>query len=68
MNFIEGLSKSEGKDIILVVVDRFIKYRHFIALSHSFTTQDVAKVFIDHLYRFQGLPVNGKDIVFTSLF
>jgi hypothetical protein len=56
MNFIEGLPKLEGKDIILVVVDRFIKYWHLVVLSHLFTAQDVVKMFMDHLFRFHRLP------------
>jgi len=71
MDFIEGLPKSEGKDTIMVIVDRFTKYGHVITLAHPFTAQDVAKFFLDHIYRFHGLPatiLTNKDKVFTSLF
>lgn len=32
MDFIEGLLKSQGYDVIMVVVDRFIKFAHFILI------------------------------------
>ena len=68
MDFIEGLPKSEGKDCVLVVVDRMTKYAHFLGLSHPFTAQEVARVFLDHVGKLHGLPqVIVSDKVFTSI-
>lgn len=66
MNFIEGLPKSKGKDVILVVVDRLSKYFHFIALQHPYTAQIVAHSFLDIVFRLHGMPftiVSDKDLV-----
>lgn len=41
MDFIEGLPKSEGYTVILVIVDRFTKYAHFV--KHPYTAKSVAK-------------------------
>ncbi|KAL2230104.1 UNVERIFIED_CONTAM: Transposon Ty3-G Gag-Pol polyprotein [Sesamum indicum] len=71
MDFIEGLPSSEGKDSILVVVDRLTKYSHFIALKHPYTATVIAKVFFDSIYKLHGLPVSiisDRDKVFTSRF
>ena len=50
MDFIEALPKSQGKDKILVEVDRLSKYAHFIPLSHPFTDAQVAQSFLDTVY------------------
>jgi hypothetical protein len=71
MDFIEGFPRSEGKDTIMVIVDRFTKYGHFITLAHPFTAQEVAKFFLDHIYKLHGLPatvLTDRDKIFTSLF
>ncbi|KAL2232627.1 UNVERIFIED_CONTAM: Transposon Ty3-G Gag-Pol polyprotein [Sesamum indicum] len=71
MDFIEGLPNSEGKDSILVVVDRLTKYSHFIALKHPYNATTVVKLFFDHIYKLHGLPVSivtDRDRIFTSRF
>ena len=70
MDFIEGLPKLEGKDIILVVVDRLTKFAHFIGLTHPYIAQEVARIFLDQVVKLHGIPesiVLGCDKIFTSL-
>ena len=42
MDFMEGLARSNHANSILVVVDSFTKYDHFLPLSHPFTAMGVA--------------------------
>lgn len=58
MDFIDGLPRSGGKDVIWVIVDRLSKYVHFIALIHPMTAVGLAKVFIDQFYCLYGAPVD----------
>lgn len=67
----EGLPSSGAANCVLVVVDYFTKYAHFLALYHPFSAAKVAKVFLDHVYRLHGMPyaiVSDRDRIFTSLF
>jgi transposase InsO family protein len=69
LDFVEGLPKSEGYDVILVVIDKFTKYAYFLALAHPFTALQVAKLYFNQVYRLHGLPqaiISDRDKIFTS--
>ena len=60
MDFITGLPVSEGNTAILVVVDRFSKAAHFIALPKLPSAPETARLVINHVFRLHGLP---QDVV-----
>jgi transposase InsO family protein len=69
MDFVEGLPLSAGKNCVMVVVDKFSKYSHFVPLKHPFSAASVAQVFMQQIYRLHGLPVviiSDRDRIFTS--
>jgi hypothetical protein len=69
MDFIEGLPKSNKYDTIMVVIDKYTKYAHFIALAHPFSALTVAQAYLDSVYKLHGLPqgiVSDRDKIFTS--
>lgn len=69
LDFIEGLPKSKNFDTILVVVDKFTKYGHFIPLTHPFTALSVAQTFMHNIYKLHGMPkviISDRDRIFTS--
>ena len=71
MDFITGLPKSEGKNVIMVVVDRLTKYAHFFALSHPLSASIVAATFINTIQKLHGSPkiiVSDRDPIFTRKF
>ena len=68
IDFIVGLPKSEGKNIIMVVVDRITKYAHFCDLSHPFSASIVALAFMNTVQKIHGNPniiVSDRNPIFT---
>jgi len=71
MDFIEGLPKSNGYSVIMVVVDRLTKFAHFVAVKHPYTTSTIAQLFMDNIVKLHGLPnsiVSDRDTIFVSAF
>jgi hypothetical protein len=71
MDFIEGLPLSRTTSCILVIVDKFTKFAHFLPLKHPYSAASVARVFLDNVYKLHGLSVSivsDRDKVFTSQF
>jgi hypothetical protein len=69
LDFIEALPKSNGKEVILVVVDRLTKYSHFIALAHPYSVEQIVTIFMDNIVKLHGPPqeiVSDRDRIFTS--
>jgi hypothetical protein len=69
LDFVEGFPKSRGYDVIMVVIVKLTKYGHFLPLKHPFTATQVAKVFLDGIYKLHGLLqgiISDRDEVFTG--
>ena len=71
MDFIIGLTKPKGHNVIMVVVYCLTKYAHFIALSYPFKESIVAKNFLENIQKIHGTTkviVIDRDPIFTSHF
>jgi hypothetical protein len=56
MDFITHLPESHGYDAVLVVVDRLTKFRYYIPYKGTCDTEEAARLFRDHIWRYHGLP------------
>jgi hypothetical protein len=69
LDFIERLPQSDKYNAILVVVDKFTKYGHFLAIKHPFIALQIAQLYMNQVYKLHGLPktiILDRDRVFTS--
>ena len=54
-----------------MIVDKLSKYARLVPTTTTVTAPGVAKLFVDHIYRFFGMPtriISDRDTKFTSLF
>lgn len=71
MDFIEGLPRAHKYNVIMMVIDRFTKFDHFLPLSQPYTAASMAKLFMDNIFMLHGLPksiVMNRDPIFMSSF
>jgi hypothetical protein len=71
MDFMTSMPKSEGKSVIMVVVDSRTMYAHFSALSHPFNASTLATAFMKIVQKLHGTPkiiVSDRDPIFTRNF
>jgi hypothetical protein len=70
-DFVEGFPKSGRFDGVFIIMDKFSRYAHFIAISHPYMAAMIAWLFLDHVFKLHSMPlsiVSNRDRVFTSTF
>ena len=71
MDFTIDLPKLEGKNIIMLVVDKLTKYAHICSLSQSFSASKIVEAFMGIVYKLHGkmkIIVSDRDTIFTRKF
>ena len=73
MNMITGLPLSKHSDsvydVILMIVDRYIKMTQYISISKTLTAMQLADIFFEKIVcRYKTLKeiVSDRDLIFTS--
>ena len=71
IDIIGPVPESEGKDAILVIVDRFSKMIHLFPISVNITSLGIAKIFRDEIFKLHGIPkkvISDRGPQFVSAF
>jgi len=75
MNFIIKLPKStnlatrDRYDLIMVMIDKLIKYSHIIACKEKFIVEQLEYIVLDRFIRYHNIPkglTSDRDKLFTS--
>ncbi|GKB36861.1 putative reverse transcriptase domain-containing protein [Tanacetum coccineum] len=74
MDFITKLPRSKNRyDTIWVIVDRLTKSAHFLAIREDYSTERLAKIYIDEIVTLHGVPVSiisdrdGRELTIQTL-
>ena len=72
MDFIVALPQTKhGYNAILTFVDKFTKMAHFVPTTNECDAPETARLFVDHVFRYHGLPrefISDRGSQFTSRF
>ena len=72
MDFVSGLPRtSSGYDAIWVIVDRLTKTAHFLPIMKTYSTDRLARLYVNRIICLHGVPVSivsDRRATFTSVF
>ena len=72
MDFIVALPQTKhGYNATLTFVDKFTKMAHFVPTTNECDAPETARLFVDHVFRYHGLPrefISDRGSQFTSRF
>ena len=72
MDFVFGLPRTQaGYNAIWVIVDRFTKSAHFLAIRNNFPLDRLAKLYLSEIVKLHGVLVSivlDRDPRYTSRF
>jgi len=71
IDIIGPLPKSNGMDAIVVIVDRFMKMIHLKATMTNISSEGIAKIYRDDIWKLHGIPrkiLSDRGLQFASKF
>ena len=71
MDFIVGLPELNKDNAILVIVDRLSKMPHYITTTEKVTSEQVARLCFNKVFKHHGIPdsiISDRGTQFTSKF